>query len=99
MGTKLCPYCAEEIQEAAIKCKHCGSSLVEPPQPVYEPPVRIARSRRDQMLGGVCSGIAHYFGIDPTIVRVLTILVAVPTMGTAILVYVALWIIMPMDDE
>lgn len=27
MATRLCPFCAEEIQEAAIKCKHCGSDL------------------------------------------------------------------------
>ena len=28
-GTKICPYCAEQIKQAAIKCKHCGEFLVE----------------------------------------------------------------------
>jgi hypothetical protein len=31
---KRCPFCAEEIQEAAVKCKHCGSMLAGPAAPV-----------------------------------------------------------------
>jgi hypothetical protein len=41
---KLCPLCAEEVQEAAIKCKHCGGSLITettPKQPSAAAPVDI----------------------------------------------------------
>ena len=49
------------------------------------------------MLGGVCEGIANYFGIDPTVVRVAWVVVSW-FYGIGILLYIALWLIAPCDD-
>lgn len=38
---------------------------------------RLYRSRRERMISGVCGGIAEYFAFDPTIVRLITVLVGV----------------------
>lgn len=48
------------------------------------------------MIGGVCGGIAEYLDVDPTVVRVLWVLVAFLA-GTGILLYLILWIVMPLD--
>ena len=49
------------------------------------------------MLGGVCEGIAKYFGIDPTGIRVAWVVVSW-FYGIGILLYIALWLIAPCDD-
>jgi phage shock protein C len=55
---------------------------------------RITRSGTERLLGGVCGGIAAYFGIDPTIVRIIFVLLALPNLFGVIL-YLVLWALLP----
>jgi phage shock protein C len=55
---------------------------------------KLYRSSKDKMLGGVAAGLAEYFDIDPTIVRVLFV-VTLFLGGTGVLAYIILWIIVP----
>ena len=55
---------------------------------------KIYRSRTDKMIGGVCGGLAEYFDIDPTLVR-LALLLLFFARGTGLLVYIIAWIIIP----
>jgi phage shock protein PspC (stress-responsive transcriptional regulator) len=60
-------------------------------------PRRLLRSRDDRVIGGVCGGLARYFGIDPLIVRIATVAL-VFVGGAAIIAYVAALAFVPEDD-
>lgn len=62
-------------------------------QPV--PPKRLRRSRSDRKVAGVLGGIARYFNVDATAVRVGFIILAVFTVGCAVLAYPLMWLVMP----
>jgi len=55
---------------------------------------RLYRSKENRMLGGVCGGIAEYFNIDPTIVRLIWAFAAI-VWGSGILAYIIGWIVIP----
>lgn len=59
---------------------------------------RLYRSEKDRIIGGVAGGIAEYFKIDSTIIRILFILLAV-TGGSGILIYLILWVIVPTETS
>jgi len=54
----------------------------------------------NQMIAGVCAGIAEYFGWDVTLVRVIYVLLSIFSAGfPGILVYIILWIVMPRAEK
>jgi phage shock protein C len=66
---------------------------------VVNPGNALLRSRRDRMVAGVCGGIAHWLGWDPTVVRVAYVVLSVFSVAfPGILVYVILWLVMPEGD-
>ncbi len=56
---------------------------------------KLTRSRNGRMLGGVCAGIGEYLGIDPTVVRIICVLLSIGTIGLALLVYLVLCFVIP----
>jgi phage shock protein C len=55
---------------------------------------RLKRSRQDSMIAGVCGGLGDYFGVDPTVIRLVFVLLALLG-GHGLLIYLILWIVMP----
>lgn len=56
---------------------------------------RLVRRTDDRMIAGVCSGIADYLGVDPTIVRLAVVVGTVLGFGTLLVAYVLAWLLMP----
>ena len=59
---------------------------------------KLQRNTRNKVLGGVCSGLADYFGIDAALVRVLFVVILLCG-GTGLLIYCILWIAMPANRD
>ena len=59
---------------------------------------QLVRSNSDRMIAGVCGGIAEYFGLDSSLIRVLFILIILLG-GSGIFIYFVLWIVLPLDSS
>ena len=58
---------------------------------------KLYRSRKDRMLFGVCGGLGKFFGIDPTIIRIIFVLLAFT--GFGILAYIIIAVIAPLEES
>jgi phage shock protein C len=60
-------------------------------------PRRFLRSRSNRFLGGVCGGLSDYFSVDPALVRIGTVVLALVG-GFSLVAYPVLWMFVPRDD-
>ncbi len=59
----------------------------------------LVRSRKGRMVAGICAGVAEYFSLDVTLVRVIVAVIAVITGGAGVLAYLVAWAIIPEEGE
>ena len=58
---------------------------------------KLYRSETDKILGGVCGGLAEVYDLDPSLVRLVTVLLAFT--GSAEIIYLVAWLIVPKESE
>ena len=87
----LCPYCRTENAPGAVRCAACTSWMTE------RPPAREwTRARQGGWIAGVAAGLGRHFGLPVAAVR-LTFVLATLLGLWGLLVYVALWVLMPLE--
>ncbi len=61
---------------------------------------KLRRSRQNSMIAGVVGGLAEYFDLDVTVLRIIYVLVSLFSAAfPGLIVYLILWVLMPLDDE
>jgi len=97
------------MEQAARFCSQCGaanrstqdlpgSSSMPEDSAHTTPPRRLTRSTRDKKLAGVCGGMANFFGVDSTLVRLIWLGLFL-AYGAGAVLYLAAWAIVPRDTD
>ncbi|AKB56043.1 Stress-responsive transcriptional regulator [Methanosarcina barkeri 227] len=53
------------------------------------------RSKKNRIIAGVCGGLGEYFKVDPTLIRLLWLLISIVGTGSGLVAYIIAWIIIP----
>src|SRR5579872_5597537 len=92
----FCQGCGKEMEGGANFCSACGrkveTSTQPPPMPYQQR--NLFRSRSNRMIAGVCAGLAYHFGMDPVVVRLITVVLFFLA-GLPLLAYIIAWIVIP----
>src|SRR5260370_7441178 len=90
----FCPKCGKEYAEKVNFCCQCGASM----RVARGPQKKLTRSRTDKKIAGVCGGIAEYLDMDPTLVRLIWVMMAL-FVGWGVLGYLIARIVLPQRPE
>src|SRR5689334_19001687 len=59
---------------------------------------RLQRPREGRVVGGVCTGVARSLGVEPVLVRLAAVVLAMVTGGSVLLAYLLAWVLIPQED-
>jgi phage shock protein PspC (stress-responsive transcriptional regulator) len=90
-----CIRCQDQLADGTRYCPSCGADQASSDRPFGGR--RLTRSRTDGRIAGVCAGIADYLGVDPTLVRLVWIVLSIVpgVIIGGVLAYLLAWLIMP----
>jgi phage shock protein C len=98
-----CAGCGASLSSGARFCSACGRVVTEPGPMPGSGAARTAnplfRPFAGRKLAGVCQGLANQYGWDVTLVRVITVLLAVFTFPVALIAYCLFWLIVPEEPR
>lgn len=86
----FCHQCGKEYGEKVNFCCHCGAAMFVPATARK----KLMRSRRDRKIAGVCAGFAEHLELDPTLVRLIWLMLSLFA-GWGLVAYLIAWIVMP----
>jgi len=93
-----CSNCGLQIEDHARYCLQCGQPTANAPTQAFAPREKpLTRAREDAKLGGVCAGVARYFDLDVSFVRILWCFLTIYPPGVGLIAYIICWIVMPQD--
>jgi len=95
-----CPKCQRDITEYSNYCYYCGARQQTPSvgAPIIQK--RLVRSATDNKIAGVCGGLAEYMDVDPTVVRLVWVLITFFTgIVFGIIAYFVAWLVIPLAPE
>jgi phage shock protein C len=95
-----CTHCGRELEEVARYCSVCGTPRqgAQPVEDAHQEQRGLSRPLEGVKIAGVCAGVARYFDIDVTLVRILWLLAAIFPPVPGLIAYFVCWIAMPKDD-
>ncbi len=90
-----CNACGKAIAEDGRFCSYCGNVVG-----ILPTPKKLMRSHAERKIAGVCAGLAQYFNLDVSLVRILCFFITLASgICPGVVTYLLAWIIVPREPE